>query len=115
MIEIKTLSTQVGVAGQVAIVDLPAIAEAGYRSILCNRPDHEGTDQPTFQQIEQAALSYGLVARYLPVSSGAITTADVLAFARLLDVLPSPVLAYCRSGARSTTLWNLAQSTVAGD
>jgi len=115
MIEIKTLSSQIGVAGQVAIDDLPAIAAAGYRSILCNRPDHEGTDQPTFQQIEQAALAYGLVARYLPVISGAVTTADGLAFAQLLDVLPSPVLAYCRSGARSTTLWNLAQSTAAGD
>jgi len=115
MIEIKPLSSQIGVAGQVAIDDLPAIAAAGYRSILCNRPDHEGTDQPTFQQIEQAALACGLVARYLPVISGAVTTADGLAFAQLLDVLPSPVLAYCRSGARSTTLWNLAQSTAAGD
>jgi len=43
------------------------------------------------------------------VSSGGVTSADGLAFARLLDVLPRPVLAYCRSGARSTTLWNLAQ------
>ncbi|NBW45838.1 MAG: TIGR01244 family phosphatase [Betaproteobacteria bacterium] len=109
MIEIKTLSPEIGVAGQVAIDDLPAIAAAGYRSVLCNRPDHEGTDQPTFQQIEQAALVCGLEARYLPVSSGGVTSADGLAFARLLDVLPRPVLAYCRSGARSTTLWNLAQ------
>ena len=115
MIEIKTLSSKIGVAGQVAVDDLPAIAAAGYRSILCNRPDHEGADQPTFQQIEQAALASGLVARYLPVISGAITTADGLAFAQLLDGLPSPVLAYCRSGARSTTLWNLAQSNAAGD
>ena len=109
MIEIKTLSPEIGVAGQVAIDNLPAIAAAGYQSILCNRPDHEGTDQPTFQQIEQAALVCGLEARYLPVSSGGVTSADGLAFARLLDVLPRPVLAYCRSGARSTTLWNLAQ------
>ena len=109
MIEIKSLSPEIGVAGQVAVDDLPAIAAAGYRSILCNRPDHEGIDQPTFQQIERAALACGVEARYLPVSSGGVAPADGLAFAQLLDVLPSPVLAYCRSGARSATLWNLAQ------
>jgi len=115
MIEIKILSPQLGVGGQIAVDDLPAIAAAGYRSILCNRPDHEGTDQPTFQQIEQAALACGLMARYLPVISGGVTPADGLAFGQLLDVLPSPVLAYCRSGARSTSLWNLAQSIAASD
>ena len=115
MIEIKTLSPVMGVGGQIAVDDLPSIAAAGYRSILCNRPDHEGPDQPSFHEIEQAALTCGLVARYLPVMSGSITPADGVAFARLLDVLPSPVLAYCRSGARSTTLWNLAQSSAAGD
>ncbi len=115
MLDIKTLSPELGVTGQVAAEDLPAIAAAGYRSILCNRPDHEGADQPTFQQIEQAALACGLVTQYQPVTSGGVTAADGLAFAQLLRVLPSPVLAYCRSGARSTTLWHLAQSTAAGD
>jgi len=115
MIEIKPLSPAMGVAGQIAIDDLPSIAAAGYRSILCNRPDHEGPDQPSFHEIERAALACGLVARYLPVISGGVTPADGLAFAQLLEVLPCPVLAYCRSGARSTTLWNLAQSITAGN
>jgi sulfide:quinone oxidoreductase len=115
MIEIKTLSPAIGVASQVAVDDLQSIAAAGYRSILCNRPDHEGSDQPSFHEIEQAALACGLVARYLPVVSGGVTPADGLAFAQLLEVLPGPVLAYCRSGARSTTLWNLAQAVAAGD
>jgi len=115
MIEIKTLSPAIGVTGQVAVDDLQSIAAAGYRSILCNRPDHEGPDQPSFREIEQVALACGLVARYLPVISGGVTPADGLAFAQLLEVLPCPVLAYCRSGARSTTLWNLAQAVAAGD
>jgi sulfide:quinone oxidoreductase len=115
MIEIKTLSPEMGVSGQIAVDDLPTIAAAGYRSILCNRPDREEPDQPSFDKIEQAALACGLEARHLPVVSGRVTPADGLAFAQLLEVLPGPVLAYCRSGARSTTLWNLAQSTAAGD
>jgi len=115
MIEIKSLSPAMGVSGQIAVEDLSSIAAAGYRSILCNRPDHEGPDQPSFDEIEQAALACGLVARYLPVVSGGVTPADGLAFAQLLEALPSPVFAYCRSGTRSTTLWNLAQSITAGD
>ncbi|NBS97707.1 MAG: TIGR01244 family phosphatase, partial [Betaproteobacteria bacterium] len=44
--EIKTLDPDLGVTGQIAVSDLPAIVAAGYRSIICNRPDHEGSDQP---------------------------------------------------------------------
>lgn len=114
MMEIKTLGPDLGVTGQISASDLPAIFAVGYRSIICNRPDHEGADQPEFRQIEQAALACGLVARYLPVVSGSVTAADGLAFGQLLRDLPGPVLAYCRSGARSTTLWSLSRASAAG-
>ena len=114
MMEIKTLDLNLGVTGQIAVSDLPAIVAAGYRSIICNRPDHEGSDQPEFRQIEQAARADGLVARYLPVVSGSVSSADGLAFGRLLQDLPGPVLAYCRSGARCTTLWHLSRAAVSG-
>lgn len=114
MMEIKTLDPDLGVTGQIAVSDLPAIVAAGYRSIICNRPDHEGSDQPEFRQIEQAARADGLVARYLPVVSGSVSPADGLAFGQLLQDLPGPVLAYCRSGARCTTLWHLARAAASG-
>ncbi len=85
-----------------------AIAEAGFRAIICNRPDGEGADQPTFEEIEAAAKPLGLEARYLPVVTGMVTTRRRPS-SRRMDELPKPVLAYCRTGTRSATLWSLSQ------
>jgi uncharacterized protein (TIGR01244 family) len=59
--------------------------------------------------IEKAALAVGLHFAYLPVISGQITRDQVLEMAALLEELPKPVLAYCRSGARSANLFHLTQ------
>jgi len=107
---IKALSLDFAVAGQVAPEDMPAIAHAGFKSIVCNRPDREASDQPDFSRVEQAARDAGLQARYLPATSGQVTADHGKALAKLLDELPAPVLAYCRSGARSSSMWQLAQS-----
>jgi sulfide:quinone oxidoreductase len=107
----QTLSADFSVAGQITPQDVSAIANAGFKSIICNRPDGEaGADQPTFREIEMAALNEGLQVRYLPVVSGQITSDQGAAMAGLLAQLTTPVLAYCRSGARSRALWQLAQT-----
>jgi sulfide:quinone oxidoreductase len=106
---IQVLSPSFAVAPQISIQDLPAIAAAGYKSIICNRPDDEGPGQPSFKDVAEAAARAGLVARHLPVVPSDINEADADAMAQLLRELPGPVLAYCRSGARSTTLWQLSQ------
>lgn len=107
---VQALSPDFSVAGQITPQDVPAIAQAGFKSIMCNRPDGEGgPGQPTFREVELAALNEGLQVRYLPVVSGQITPVQGVAMARLLAELPGPVLAYCRSGARSTSLWQLAK------
>jgi len=101
-------------ADQIAPEDLPTLAEAGYRSIVCNRPDHEGgTAQPSSDALRAAAAQLGLQFAYLPVKPGRITAADAAAFAGLLAELPAPVLAYCRSGTRSTSLYRLARQPAA--
>ncbi len=106
--EIKTLSAACSVSGQVLAEDLPALAQSGFRAIICNRPDREAEDQPDFRAIEQAAREAGIEARYLPVVGHAFTTEQVRLMAGLLKDLPAPVLAYCRSGTRSTLIWGLA-------
>lgn len=106
--EIRKLTEEVSVAGQIAAADMPTVKAAGFRSLVCNRPDGEGPGQPAYETVAAAARAEGLEAHYLPVVSGALTTENVDDFARLLPSLPKPVLAYCRSGARSTQLWSLA-------
>lgn len=85
-------------------------AQAGFRSIVSNRPDREDADQPNWAEIERAAGEAGLKARHIPVTPGAIGESEVARFAAALDELPGPVLAFCRTGARSASLWALASA-----
>jgi len=106
--DITPYSADLSVCAQIDPSDIQAIKTRGYRAIICNRPDSEATDQPSFAQIASAAQVAGLEARYIPVIPGQMGPLDVTAFAEAMQVLPKPVLAYCRSGARSTTLANAA-------
>ena len=108
--DIKQLSEQLSVSAQVTASDLSAVAAAGFNSLICNRPDGEGADQPSFTEIEQQAKAVGLQAAYLPADSGKVTDEQGAAFGKLLGELPGPVLAYCRTGTRSATMWALAQA-----
>ena len=108
--EIKNLAPGIAVSAQIVPTDIAAIAQAGFKSVICNRPDGEGADQPGFKEIEAAAIGAGLQIRYLPAESGKVTDEQGVAFGRLLDELPKPVLAYCRTGMRSTTMWALANA-----
>ena len=98
------LSTTMSVSAQLIPDDIADIAAAGFRAVICNRPDGEGADQPNYAEIERLCTEHDIEAAYLPVVSGKVTDADALAFASLLDLLPKPILAYCRTGTRSTTL-----------
>lgn len=102
----STLSSGFCASRQIAPGDLKAIHNAGFRSVICNRPDGEGADQPSFDAIAVAAFELGMDARYLPIAPGGIGEAEVDAFGALVDALPKPILAYCRTGNRSSMLWN---------
>ncbi|PWJ20552.1 bifunctional protein tyrosine phosphatase family protein/NAD(P)/FAD-dependent oxidoreductase [Jannaschia seohaensis] len=108
--EIKRLTDKVSVSPQITADDMAAISEAGFRAIICNRPDGEGADQPSFQEIEAAAKAAGIEARYVPVKSGMVTDDDVAAFGAALSDVPRPILAYCRTGTRSATLWSFHEA-----
>ena len=108
--DIKKLTPEISVAPQIDPVDMKAIKDQGFRAIICNRPDGEGADQPTFKEIEAAASKHGLDAAYLPIVAGKVGDDDADCFADLMTELPGPVLAYCRTGTRSATLWSLTQA-----
>ncbi|WP_238365153.1 bifunctional protein tyrosine phosphatase family protein/NAD(P)/FAD-dependent oxidoreductase [Mesobacterium pallidum] len=106
--DLKKISDDITVSPQITADDIPAIKAAGFRSILCNRPDGEAADQPTVTELQAAATAAGLEMRYQPVVPGKVSDADAKAFATNMRELPGPVLAYCRTGTRSATLWSLA-------
>ena len=97
------------VSGQVDPADLPAIKAAGVAMIVNNRPDGEEPGQPAAAAIETAAHAAGLDYRFIPVASG-FSADQVDAMTEALDAAEGPVLAFCRSGTRSTFLWALARA-----
>ena len=106
----KPLTDQLSVRDQVRPDEIAGLKAEGFRSIIVNRPDGEGADQPSFAEIETAARAAGMEARYVPVEVGKITDGDVEKFAAAMEALPKPVVAFCRSGLRSTSLWALSQA-----
>jgi uncharacterized protein (TIGR01244 family) len=106
---LRQIADTVCVAPQLTPDAMAELARLGFRSVVNNRPDFEhGPEQPTSAAIETAAVAAGLVYRHLPVDSGWQSPEQIAAFAELLTTLPQPMLAFCRSGARSTRLYQLA-------
>lgn len=103
---IRQVADDVCVAPQLTPEAMAELARLGFRSVVNNRPDFEhGPDQPTSAAIEEAARAAGLEYRFLPVNGGYQSPEEIAAFAKLLAELPKPMLAFCRSGARSTKLF----------
>ena len=111
--EIKHLTPGLSVAAQVTTADLQTIKDRGFKAVICNRPDGEGADQPTFVELEKAAKKLGIAMHYMPVKPGIILDPDIDAFRAALTALPGPVLGFCRTGMRTTTLWSLSQGRTA--
>lgn len=107
---IRQLTAQLAVADQLETHDLDAVHEAGFASVVCNRPDEEGEPHATADEMAKRAMELGMEFRYLPVNGANITDTDVDEHAALLTELPKPILTYCRSGARCAKLWALSES-----
>jgi sulfide:quinone oxidoreductase len=106
----KRLTDALLVCGQISVQDVDRFAQAGVRLILNNRPDGEEPGQPTSAEIRARAEAKGVVYRHIPVSGGRFDDAAIAAFGAAMDEAPGEVLAFCRSGARATTLWALSQA-----
>ncbi len=109
LLPLRAVTADLCVAPQLTPEAMAEAARAGFRSVINNRPDFEhGPDQPTNADIAAAAQAVGLQYRFLPVAGGYQTAQEIAAFAQLLAELPRPILAFCRSGARSTRLMQAA-------
>ena len=106
----KVITDQLSVSPQISVEDVKALAELGFKAIICNRPDGEGSDQPTYAEISRAAEAAGIAIRHIPIGTGSVTQDHIFAFGRALGEMPGPALAYCRTGTRSVTLWSLMQA-----
>jgi len=104
------LAPQVYVSGQLFEHDVRLAAKQGVRSIMNNRPDGESMGQPLSADLAKLAEELGMTFLHLPVNPKAITEQDVEEFANACDELERPLLIFCRSGARSATVWEKAET-----
>ena len=108
--EIRKINETISVAPQINPDDMAKVAEMGFRTVIGNRPDGEVPGQPASSEMEEAARNAGLAYRFVPVISGQLTRENVDEFGATMADVEGPVLAFCRSGTRSATLWALSQA-----
>lgn len=106
----KTLTPAIAVAGQLSAEAIRDLAGQGFTDVICNRPDGEEPGQPPLSELQAAAKEAGLTFHHIPVSGGQFPEEAISAFADALEGADGKVMAYCRSGTRSTCLWALSQA-----
>lgn len=109
--ELRRLTPNLAVGSQVVPEEISGLAAAGFKGIINNRPDDEAPDQPSSQALEAEAKRHGLTYWHIPIVPGQATEEDARAFAAVLSQTEGPVVAFCRTGNRSTSLWKMAQQT----
>jgi sulfide:quinone oxidoreductase len=109
----RSLTPDFSVSSQVRPEDLLSLADKGFRSVICNRPDGEDNGQPSAAEIHAASKQAGLGFAHVPVTSRDVSPADARKMAEALASLPGPVFAYCRTGARSEALFEAARRLTA--
>ncbi len=107
---VKQLTPFLSVIGQIQPTHMASVAASGFVTVINNRPDGEGEDQPSNAEMAAAAQASGLQYHYLPVVAGQISDENVSDFAQLLAQVKGPVLAFCRTGTRSSSLWALSEA-----
>lgn len=106
---LQHLDPRVAVSGQLEPRDMKEVVAAGFTAVVNNRPDGEAMfGQPRTAELKRAAEHAGLVFLDLPFSGPRATVDQVRAFTRLLAGQDGKVLAFCKSGMRSSLLWGSA-------
>ena len=108
------INKNLSVSGQIAASDLKALKEQGFALVICNRPDFEEVNQAPVADIESHAIELGMKFLHIPVTKSGPTMQAVEMTKQAFDEADGPILAYCRSGQRSTMLWSLATALGGG-
>ncbi|MFC4625005.1 TIGR01244 family sulfur transferase [Daeguia caeni] len=103
------INDRLSICEQLSTSDVSAAAASGIRVLINNRPDGEDFGQPRASEIAEAAAQAGLASTHIPVRAAEISEDTVRAFQRALADSDGQVLAFCRSGTRSLTLWTLGE------
>lgn len=110
MSDFRKLSESMLASPQIGVDEVAKAAKSGVKLIINNRPDGESPDDPQGAEIEAAARAAGLDYLAIPIGHSGFSLPQVDAMVSAIEGADGPILAYCRSGTRSTFLWSLAQA-----
>jgi uncharacterized protein (TIGR01244 family) len=108
--DFRTLDERFAASAQITLGEVVEARRRGFAVIVNNRPEGEAEDQTPGAEIEEAARAAGMGYVAIPVSHTGFSEAQVSALADAMQAADGPVLAYCRSGTRSTLLWALTEA-----
>lgn len=103
--DIRQVTDTFAVSPQISVEDVESLAEAGFKTIICNRPDNEEIGQTAFGAVEAKAEQFGLTFFHIPIAAGMFGPHHIAQMEEALGAQEGKVLAYCRSGTRSIMLW----------
>lgn len=106
----QALIPSLSVSPQLIEADVAQAARDGFRAIIDNRPDGEEPGQLSANDVQVLTAAHGMGFAHVPTIGGKVTDEDVAGMADALAGLEGPVLAYCRTGTRSTMLWALSEA-----
>ncbi|MDJ0711094.1 MAG: TIGR01244 family sulfur transferase [Woeseiaceae bacterium] len=107
---IYRLSANCAVSGQIEAADIPTLAVDGFVTVICNRPDGEDFGQPRAADIEAACNQQGIEFHFIPISRSGLNSQMIEDFRNAVANSEGMVLAYCRSGQRSSVIWQASGS-----
>lgn len=110
MSDFRRIEDRLFASPQIGVEDVATASELGISLIVNNRPEDESSDQTPGAEIEAAARAAGIEYCAIPITHAGFSEPQVDAMISALAGTEGPVLAYCRSGTRSTLLWALAQA-----
>lgn len=108
--DLRQITPRYFVSPQISVEHVPAIVEAGFTTVICNRPDGEVGAAQHASRLEEAVLAAGLEFILNPFDNSSMTAEHMTRQREVLDAAKGPVLAYCRTGTRCTVVWALGQA-----
>ncbi len=103
--QLMQLTDDYFVAPQIQPADIDSIKQAGFTTVICNRPDNEDPGQATFHDIAAACSSHDIECHHIPVTGMPLAGADIARQHELIAASAGKTLAYCRSGQRSAMIF----------
>ncbi|WP_146344079.1 TIGR01244 family sulfur transferase [Falsiphaeobacter marinintestinus] len=110
--DIRHITPDYAVSPQITAEDAQAIADAGFKLVICNRPDAEVTPDLAEETIRAAVEAAGLRFEALPLTQETMTLDNAARHRALMESAEGPVLAYCRTGTRCSVVWALGHASI---